>query len=288
MPEKSTPATEHVNVSGYRFVHLDDLPTLQADMREGLRDTGVLGTILLAEEGINVALAGTAQQIIDARNWFGTRPELNDLWLKESYSQMLPFAKLKVRVRPEIITFLAPEQRNNTPPWEVHEAPAMPPEQLLQHIQNRDDITLLDTRNKYEVASGTFEGARHLDIDHFRDFPDAVAKAIESGELDLKKPVVTFCTGGIRCEKAAPYLIEQGFNEVYQIDGGIINYFEKCDGKHWNGDCFVFDDRIEINTKLEPTDVTICRACHTAVAEGEYCVCENPGDYESLKALEMV
>ncbi len=291
MPEESTQtsqSTEHVNVSGYRFVKIDDLLTLQADMREGLKAAGVLGTILLAEEGINVALAGTAEQISDARAWFDTRPELKDLWLKESYSQMLPFAKLKVRVRPEIITFLPPEKRNETPPWEVHEAPAMPPEQLLQHLQNRDDITLLDTRNKYEVASGTFEGATHLDISHFRDFPEAVASAIESGELDLKKPVVTFCTGGIRCEKAAPYLMEQGFNEVYQIEGGIINYFEKCDGKHWDGDCFVFDDRIEVNTKLEPTDVTICRTCHTAVAPGEFCVCETPGDYETLRALEMV
>jgi len=292
MPEESTPTptqVQHVNVSGYRFVHLSDPYSVQADMREGLAAAGVLGTVLLAEEGINVALAGTAEQIKSAKAWFDTRPEFNDLWLKESFSQMLPFAKLKVRVRPEIITFLTPEQREQTPPWEVHNAPSIPPEQLLQHLQNNDDITLLDTRNDYEVASGTFETATHLDISHFRHFPEAVAKAIESGELDLKKPVVTFCTGGIRCEKAAPFLIEQGFEEVYQIDGGIINYFEKCDGKHWNGDCFVFDDRIEVNTKLEPTNATICRRCHTAVSPGEYCACEtNPGDYDTLYALEMV
>ena len=287
MPEESTPTMQHVNVSGYRFVKLDDPLAVQADMRAALNAIGILGTVLLADEGINVALAGTTLQMTAAKDWFESREEFQGLWLKESYSEILPFAKLKVRVRPEIIAFLPVEKRDETPPWANHTAPAMPPEQLLQHLKNRDDITLLDTRNTYEVASGTFDSATHLDISHFKDFPQAVSEAVKSGELDPTKPVVTFCTGGIRCEKAAPYLLEQGFSEVYQIDGGIINYFEKCGGEHWEGDCFVFDDRIEVDTKLVPTGATICRRCHTAVSEGEYCACESdPGDYDSLKAIE--
>ncbi len=289
MPAETTSEQQHINVSGYRFVQLEDLPSLQEDMRESLGATGVLGTVLLASEGINVALAGTAEQIEASRAWFDTKPEFTGLWLKESYSVMLPFAKLKVRIRPEIIAFLPEDQRLGTPAWERHEAPAMPPEQLLKHLDNNDDITLLDTRNRYEIASGTFEGAKDLDIKHFRDFPAAVDAALKSGELDPQKPIVTFCTGGIRCEKAAPFLIEKGFSKVYQIEGGIINYFEQCGGQHWEGDCFVFDDRIEVNTELKPTGATICRRCHTAVSEGEYCACEsNPGDYHTLKAIETV
>jgi UPF0176 protein len=287
MPEESTSSTQYISVSGYRFVKLDDLPSIQADMREALGATGILGTVLLAEEGINVALAGTQTQMIAVKNWFTSRKEFRGLWLKESYSDTLPFAKLKVRVRPEIIAFLPPEKRDEIPPWQTHTAPAMPPEEVLRRLNQRDDVILLDTRNDYEVASGTFAGAKHLAIQHFKDFPDAVRKALDSGEIDPKKPVVTFCTGGIRCEKAAPFLIEQGFSEVYQIEGGIINYFEQCGGQHWEGDCFVFDDRIEVDTNLIPTGATICRTCHTAVSKGEFCACEsNPGDYESLKAIE--
>lgn len=287
MPEESTAATQYTNVSGYRFINLNDLPQIQADMREALGAIGILGTILLAEEGINVALAGTQPQVNAVKNWFTSRQEFRGLWLKESYSTQLPFAKLKVRIRPEIIAFLPPEKRDETPPWHTHTAPAMPPEELLQRLNERDDITLLDTRNGYEVASGTFTGAKHFDIQHFKDFPDAVGKALTTGDIDPNKPVVTFCTGGIRCEKAAPFLIEQGFREVYQIEGGIINYFEQCGGEHWEGDCFVFDDRIEVDTKLQPTGATICRRCHTAVSEGEYCACDsNPSDYDSLKAIE--
>ncbi len=195
-----------------------------------------------------------------------------DLWLKESHSELVPFSKLKVRIRHEIIAFDGPDAR--TRQLERPEAPALPPEILAQWLDSDKDFTLLDTRNTYEVESGTFRRAEHLDIAHFRDYQKAVRAALENGTLDPKKPIVTFCTGGIRCEKAAPWMIEQGFREVYQIEGGILNYFEKTGGKHWDGDCFVFDDRVEVDKTLQPTGATWCTECQLTISPGKECVCQ--------------
>ena len=131
-----------------------------------------------------------------------------------------------------------------------------------------------DTRNTYEIASGTFHKAEHLDIAHFRDFQKAVQSALDDGTLQLDQPMVTFCTGGIRCEKAAPWMLEKGFKEVYQIEGGVLNYFERTGGKHWQGDCFVFDDRVELDQQLSPTGATWCTDCQLTVAPGQTCICQ--------------
>ncbi len=271
-PQVSSPAdTTHVNISGYRFVSIDDLPELRDSMLENFNDIGVKGTILIANEGINVALAGTAGQIQRVRRWFETDSRFKNLWLKESVSELRPFSKLKVRIRPEIITF-QPNHPNPVSPADTP-APNMQPEQLQQWLDNNAEFTLLDTRNNYEIESGTFEQALDLKIDNFRDFTSAVDVALENGTLQKDTPIVTFCTGGIRCEKAAPYLIEKGFNEVYQVEGGILNYFDKCGGKHWQGDCFVFDDRAEINPALEPTGAFMCDDCSRAVRPGQTCKC---------------
>lgn len=263
----------YINLSGYRFIQLDYLPVLQADLQQALAEIGVLGTILLADEGINVALAGTREQCEAARAVFEADERFRGLWLKESTSELRPFSKLKVRIRHEIIAFDGAEAR--TRQLQRPEAPALPPETLAQWLDENRDITLLDTRNTYEVESGTFESAEHLDIAHFRDYQRAVKQAVEDGTLDPAKPIVTFCTGGIRCEKAAPWMIEQGFKEVYQIEGGILNYFERTGGKHWNGDCFVFDDRVEVDKQLQPTGATWCTHCQLTIQPGEQCVCQD-------------
>jgi UPF0176 protein len=280
-PLIDAPATPVVNVSGYRFVHLEYLPLIQADMHAALSTTGVLGTILIAEEGINVALAGSEAQVSVACEYLNSDKRFEGLWLKESVSDVVPFSKLKVRIRHEIIAFDGPDARVQqlTRPT----APAMTPENVQSWIASGKDFTLLDTRNMYEIESGTFKQAEHLNIAHFRDFQSAVHKALEAGTLNPDKPLVTFCTGGIRCEKAAPWLMEQGFSEVHQIDGGVLNYFERTGGTHWEGDCFVFDDRVEVDKKLSPTGATWCTHCQLTIRPGAECTCQS-----SLTAIEMV
>ena len=262
-----------VNVSGYRFIKLEYLPVLQADMHAALSATGVLGTILLADEGINIALSGTRQQIDHAIAWFQTDERFANIWLKQSLSQSVPFSKLKVRMRHEIIAFDGPDAADR----QLHRpaAPPIAPEKVAQWLNEGRDITLLDTRNTYEIESGTFATAEHLDLAHFRDFQKAVQSALQDGSLQRNKPVVTFCTGGIRCEKAAPWMLEQGFEEVYQIDGGILNYFERTGGKHWEGDCFIFDDRVEVDKQLNPTGASWCNHCQLTVLPGQICRCQN-------------
>lgn len=266
------PPPSVVNLSGYRFVRLDRLPLLQADLHAALQASGVLGTVLLAEEGINVALAGSRSACEAARAVFDADTRLAGLWLKESLSATAPFARLKVRQRREIIAFdgePALARRAARPP-----APTLAPERLREWLDGGREVTLLDTRNAYEVASGTFRGARELGIASFRDFGSAVETAVANGDIDPAKPVVTFCTGGVRCEKAAPWLLEHGFAEVWQVEGGILNWFERCGGEHWEGDCFVFDDRVEIDSGGVPTGATLCTHCQRAVPASAGCPCE--------------
>lgn len=270
-----------VNVSGYRFAKLDYLPVLQADMQAALAATGVLGTILLADEGINIALAGSREAVDKAVAYFQADERFRDIWLKESTSEGIPFSKLKVRIRHEIIAFdgaNAADRQLQRP-----NAPSLAPETVAQWLDEGRDMTLLDTRNTYEIESGTFDTAEHLGIAHFRDFQQAVKTALKEGRLQLDKPMVTFCTGGIRCEKAAPWMLEQGFKEVYQIEGGVLNYFEKTGGEHWQGDCFVFDDRVEVDRHLAPTGATWCTDCQLTVAPEQICRCQS-----SRTAMEIV
>ncbi|MFK8080342.1 MAG: rhodanese-like domain-containing protein [Granulosicoccus sp.] len=270
-----------VNISGYRFGKLDYLPVLQADMHAALASTGVLGTILLADEGINIALSGRRRQIDDAIEYFQGDTRFRDIWLKESVSTEIPFSKLKVRIRHEIIAF----DGANASDKHLHrpEAPSLSPDTVAKWIDEGRDMTLLDTRNTYEIESGTFETAEHLNIAHFRDFQEAVTKALKEGRLQRDKPTVTFCTGGIRCEKAAPWMMEQGFKEVYQIQGGVLNYFEQTAGKHWQGECFVFDDRVEVDKQLKPTGASWCTDCQLTIAPGQICTCQG-----SRTAMEIV
>lgn len=242
-------------------------------MHAALLETGVLGTVLLADEGINIALAGNHAQIESAIAYFHADHRFQNLWFKRSESAGIPFSKLKVRIRHEIIAFdgaNASEAHLNRP-----EAPSLAPETVAGWLDEKRDFNLLDTRNTYEIASGTFDTATHLDIAHFRHFQAAVRQAIEQGTLQLDKPTVTFCTGGIRCEKAAPWMLELGFQEVYQLEGGILNYFEQTGGKHWRGDCFVFDDRVEVDKQLTPTGASWCTHCQLTVAPGKSCTCQD-------------
>jgi UPF0176 protein len=233
-----------LNIAAYQFASLSGLPTLRDQLRERCEAAGLKGTILLAPEGINLFLAGDAAAVREVLEFVRTVDGLSGLTAKESWSDFQPFRRLLVKLKREIITFCRPEADPRR-----HEALRVSPGELRQWLDERRDVVLLDTRNQYETAAGTFEGALVLPLDDFRRFPDVVAPHLEalSG-----RTVVTFCTGGIRCEKAAPWLRQAGVENVLQLDGGILKYFEECGGAHYRGECFVFDERQGLTPDLKP------------------------------------
>jgi UPF0176 protein len=239
-----------LNVAAYLFVPIDD-PASVADWVRGVcAAQGVMGSVLVAREGINLFLAGAEGSVDEVLATLRADPRFAALTEKRSFSDAVPFRRLQVKVKPEIITF----KQDVTPPT-VARAPAVSPQTLAKWLdQGHDDdgreVVLVDTRNDEELVYGTFAGAVRLGIRVFTALPeaiDAVAPRLQG------KTVVTFCTGGIRCEKAAPYLSERGIERVYQLDGGILGYFERVGGAHYQGGCFVFDERISLQPDLSPT-----------------------------------
>lgn len=242
-----------VNISTYRFVHLDNLSSLQAKLKSVCDELGLRGTILLSPEGINLFVAGSRSAIDNFLDQLRAMAPFAGMEAKESISDEQPFSRMLVRLKKEIIAFgvdgIDPASRPS---------PKLSPTQLKQWLDEGRDVVLLDTRNDYEVEIGTFSNALPIGVDHFRDFPEAVERLDPSLK---KKPLVMFCTGGIRCEKAGPFMEQQGFEQVYQLDGGILKYFELVGGDHWDGECFVFDKRVALDPHLEETATTQCYAC---------------------------
>jgi len=244
-----------LNLSAYRFTPFaaEALVPLRDRLRGLTRELELRGTILLSTEGINLFVAGprAATDVLLAE--LRTLPGLADLTPKESPSDERPFNRMLVKIKKEIIAFGVEGIDPARDP-----APRLAPETLKQWLDEGRRVTLLDARNDYEIRLGTFKGALVPGIDHFRDFPEAVRRLPET----LKQsPVVTFCTGGIRCEKAAPFLRREGFQEVYQLDGGILKYFELCGGDHYTGECFVFDRRVGVDASLRESEAVLCFAC---------------------------
>lgn len=261
MSTTSVPAQSILNVAAYKFVTLTNLDTLRATLRSDLKSLGLKGTILLSPEGINLFLAGEIGAVRAMIDRLHAVAEFSDLEFKESLSDHQPFNRALVRLKREIIAFgvdgIEPAQRTS---------PKLSAEQLRDWLDQGRELTLLDVRNDYEVALGTFENATAIGVDHFRDFPDAVSKLPEESK---DRPLVMFCTGGIRCEKAGPLMQREGFSEVYQLDGGILKYFELVGGAHYQGDCFVFDQRVAVNPNLEETDTELCYACQATLSLAE-------------------
>ena len=246
---------EIINISAYKFVDLalERLPVLRAELREAAQALGLKGTILLAEEGINLFVAGTRAQLEDFKAFMRRYSEFNGLPYKESPSSHRPFTRMLVRIKKEIISMGVPEVKP-----QKRTVTHLPAKTLQAWYEAGKEMIILDTRNDYEVALGTFEGAIHLDLKKFRDFPKAVAALPEAYK---NKPIVTFCTGGIRCEKAGEYLAQHGYHDVYQLDGGILKYFEEVGGAHYQGECFVFDKRVGVDSNLQETTTTQCYDC---------------------------
>jgi len=237
----------YVNISGYCFIDLTELEDLQQSLKRLCLNLCIKGTILLSHEGINVFVCGQRHAIdkfTQALPSFG----LPLLTFKESPSQTIPFKRILVKIKDEIISMGSPEIRPSKNP-----APYVSAQQLKQWLDEKRDIVILDTRNTYEIEIGKFKKAIDVNIRDFRSFPDAVKKL--PNELK-EKTIVTYCTGGIRCEKAAPFLMAQGFKEVYQLDGGILKYFEENGSAHYQGQCFVFDNRIAVDSNLNEIPMT--------------------------------
>jgi RluA family pseudouridine synthase len=249
-----------VNISGYKFVPLRDLDALQNHLRVVCSNQSLKGTILLSEEGINCFVAGNRSGIDNFLTELRSIAAFSDFDGKESFSDYQPFSRMLVKIKKEIITFDMPEVQPA-----ARTASKIPASELKTWLDEDRDFILLDTRNDYEIELGTFANATTVGIDNFREFPDAIKKLPEEYK---SKPIVMFCTGGIRCEKAAPFMEDAGFDNVFQLDGGVLRYFEKCGGDHWDGECFVFDKRVALDPDLSETATTLCYVCQ-AVLSGE-------------------
>ncbi len=251
----TTPAI--INISCYKFVPLDNLSERRDAIRAAAQECDLRGTVLLSSEGINLFVAGSRAAIDAFVGFLRSDPLLSDLQPKESLNQYQPFSRMLVKIKREIIAFGHDDVRPA-----VRTSPKLPAAELRRWLDEGRPVHLLDTRNDYEVQIGTFRNAVHLNIDHFRQFPEAIQQLPQTMR---DEPVVMFCTGGIRCEKAGPWMESAGFRNVYQLDGGILKYFEEVGGAHWDGECFVFDQRVAVNPQLEETGTTQCYICQAVV-----------------------
>ncbi len=236
-----------LNIAAYKFVTIpaEELKTLRDTLKAETLRLELKGTILLSPEGINLFLAGVVENIEAFINYLAEMSYTQNLTYKKSLSATQPFKRMLVKIKKEIIAFgissVQPEKFT---------APRISPQTFKQWLAERRDVVVLDTRNDYEIQHGTFANATQLNLQHFRDFPAAVEKL----DPALKEtPIVTFCTGGIRCEKAAAWLLQAGYQKVYQLDGGILNYFAECGTAYYQGECFVFDERIALDAELAET-----------------------------------
>lgn len=244
----------------YHFVRLDDYPSIQQPLLTLMQDNKVKGTLLLAREGINGTIAGSREGIDNVLNWLKSDPRLEGLDHKESFDDEVPFYRAKVKLKKEIVTMgvegIDPNRTVGT------------------HVKPRDwnalisdpEVLLIDTRNQYEVEIGTFANAVDPGTDSFREFPDYVRANLDPAR---HRKIAMFCTGGIRCEKSTAYLKENGFEEVYHLEGGILKYLEEVPESEslWRGECFVFDNRVAVNHRLEKGEYDQCHACRLPITE---------------------
>ena len=255
-----------VNISAYKFITFSDTVEQRPRFQAICAELGLKGTILLSPEGINMFLAGSREAIDGYMNWLRRDARFADINPKESFSEKQPFNRMLVRLKREIITMKHPLIKP-----ELGRAPSVPATVLKRWLdQGHDDegrpVVMLDTRNDFEVDVGTFNNTIEYRISKFSEFPEVIEK--HRNELN-DKTIVTFCTGGIRCEKAAIYMQNIGYEKVVQLEGGILKYFEEVGGAHYTGDCFVFDHRTALNPQLEETETRQCFACRAVVTPRE-------------------
>jgi len=237
-----------LNIAAYLFVSLDGLPDLRIKMLSECNSRGLKGTILLTGEGINMFLAGEELEMRSFLDWLREDPRFRPLQVKESWSADQPFKKMLIKLKNEIIRMNHPTIRP-----EEGRANFISPKKLQEWLDRGTDdlgrpVVMVDTRNAFEVDYGTFENALHFNIEKFTEFPKAI---MAHKEALADKTLVSFCTGGIRCEKSGLYMREIGMQHSYQLEGGILKYFEEVGSAHYKGSCFVFDEREALEPNLD-------------------------------------
>lgn len=246
----------------YKFVSLPDFERIQKPLLSVMEKSGIKGTLLLAKEGINGTVAGSQSAIDALLAWLATQPGLDNIVHKLSFDDDMPFYRTKVKLKKEIVTMGV----EGIDPNEVVGTYVKPKD--WNALISDPEVLLVDTRNDYEVKIGTFENALDPQTATFREFPEYVKQNLDPTK---HKKVAMFCTGGIRCEKSTAYLKEQGFEDVYHLEGGILKYLEevKQEESMWQGECFVFDNRVAVNHDLEKGQYDQCNACRMPITEAE-------------------
>ncbi len=263
----------YLTVAFYKFVELTDFADMKAPLLAFCESQHVKGTILLANEGINSTIAGPEAGVRAVLAYLRADPRLAALEHKESWSDKPPFYRMKVKLKREIVTMGVPTVNPN--------------ETVGKYVKPQDwnalisdpEVLVIDTRNTYEVDIGTFKGALDPRLKSFSQFPEwlmqqpkiADSEAKKAGEVDKKTKVAMFCTGGIRCEKSTAFLKAQGFDEVYHLEGGILKYLETVPAEQslWQGECFVFDERVTVGQGLKVGDYGLCRACREPISQAD-------------------
>lgn len=249
------------NITGYKFTPITDTKLLQEKIINLSEENNLKGTVLISDKGINFSVAGLIENTSKFVKVIKKDKQFSDIDIKTTFNEYQPFRKMLVRIKKEIISMGVDEIN----PYEFT-GEKIKPVELNKKLDAGEDVILLDTRNEYEVRLGTFENAIDLNLDSFRDFPTKINGLREQiGD----KEIVMFCTGGVRCEKASALMLKSGFKNVKQIDGGVINYFKETGGAHWNGDCFVFDDRVALDKELNETDYVLCFRCREPLNKDE-------------------
>ncbi len=259
----STGNTNFIVVAAlYRFVTLDNFRELREPLLDFCRQHQVLGTLLLADEGINGTVAGSREGIDALIAYLRADPRMASLSWKESYHDEPPFLRMKVKLKREIVTMGVP----GVDPNRVVGTYVQPTE--WNQIVDDPDVVVIDTRNDYEVDIGSFKGALDPRTVNFRDFPEWVRTHLDPSK---HTKVAMFCTGGIRCEKASSFMIQEGFDEVYHLEGGVLKYLEEvpAEDSRWEGECFVFDSRVAVNHSLEKGQYDQCFACRHPITEAD-------------------
>lgn len=232
----------YLNLAFYRFARLEDPVAYRQVFREYCAGKPFRGTLLLSLEGLNGMLSGEEKALREFQDFIRGMEPFRDIEFKESWSSGITFPRMLVKVKKEIIPLGLPELDPNQ-----KTGARLAPKELKAWLDENRDFLLVDTRNDYEVDYGTFDNALSFELKNFRDFPRHLSQLPEETK---SRPVVMFCTGGIRCEKATAVAMDMGFSDVYQLDGGILKYFEECGGAHYQGNCFVFDRRVAVDTDL--------------------------------------
>jgi UPF0176 protein len=246
----------------YKFVRLDDYESMRGPLLEFMKDREICGTLLLAAEGINGTVAGSREAVDQLLDYLRSDPRLAELDYKESFDDTNPFYRTKVRLKKEIVTLgvegIDPLQTTGT-----YVAPGD-----WNALISDPETVLIDTRNDYEIGIGTFRNAINPQTESFREFPEYVEKNLDPSR---HRKVAMFCTGGIRCEKSTAYLKELGFENVYHLKGGILKYLEEVPQEEslWEGECFVFDNRVAVGHSLDKSDYDQCHACRMPITEAD-------------------